>query len=405
MMLTNTAVKNAKPKQKPYKLTDGDGLYLLVKPNGGKYWRFKYMYLKKEKLLAFGTYPEVSLQEAREKRMATRKLLASGADPSRKRKEEKRKATYNAKNTFQTVAAEWFETNKPKWTPDHAERLWRRLELHMIPEIGDRPIAELKALDLLDALRKVEKRGTTETSHRLLQTCTVIFRYAVLTGRVQYNPTQDLKGALVPHKAESHPTIQAKELPDFFQQLEAVETSPLNKLAIRLLMLSFLRQGEMRQARWEDIDFDAKEWRVPAATTKMRTLHIVPLAKQTIKLLKEIKKLTGDNEWLLPAQQRRRNAVMSENTINHVLRKMGYKDKLVGHGFRALASTTLNEMGFPPDVIERQLAHMERNKVRAAYNRAEYLPQRRDMMQKWADYLDKMEKEEKVITGNFKAKG
>lgn len=404
MMLTNTAVKNAKPKEKPYKLTDGDGLYLLISPNGGKYWRFKYRHVGQEKLLAFGTYPEVTLEQAREKRRAARKLLAGGADRGRKKKEEKRRAIYNAGNTFQAVAKEWFETNKPKWTPEHAVRLWRRLELHMMPEIGNRPIAELKALDLLDVLRKVEKRGTTETSHRLLQTCGVIFRYAVLTGRVQYNPTQDLKGALVPHQAESHPTIQSKELPDFFHQLQAVETTSLNKLAIRLLMLSFVRQGELRQAKWEDIDVHAKEWRLPAHTTKMRDLHIVPLAKQTIALLKELNQLTGDSELLFPSQQRRRHAMMSENTINHVLRKMGYEGKLVGHGFRALASTTLNEMGFPPDVIERQLAHAERNKVRAAYNRAEYLPQRRDMMQKWADYLEKAERNEKVITGNFKGK-
>jgi integrase len=396
MMLTNTAIKNAKPKEKPYKLTDGDGLYLLIKPNGGKYWRFKYMYLGKEKLLALGTYSEISLQDARDKRLASRKLLANGADPSSTRKEEKRQAIYNSENTFQVVAKEWFDTNKSKWTPDHAERLWRRLDLHMMPEIGDRPIADIKSLNLLDAIRKVEKRGTTETSHRLLQTCGIIFRYAVLTGRIQYNPVQDLKGALVPHKAENHPTIQAKELPDFFKQLEAVETTYLNKLAIRLLMLSFVRQGELRQAKWEDIDPKAKEWRLPAHTTKMKDLHIVPLAKQTIQLLAELKKITGESELLFPSQQRRRHAMMSENTINHVLRKMGYKDKLVGHGFRALASTTLNEMGFPPDVIERQLAHAERNKVRAAYNRAEYLPQRREMMQHWADYIDKASKSNPV---------
>jgi integrase len=262
MLLTNTAIKNAKPKDKPYKLADGDGLYLLVKPNGGKYWRLKYRYVGKEKLLALGTYPEVTLENAREKRLAARKLISNGADPSRKRKEEKRRAAYNIENSFQVVAKEWFDTNKPKWTAEHAERLWRRVELHMVPEIGNQPIADIKALDLLDALRKVEKRGTTETSHRLLQTCGVIFRYAVLTGRIKYNPTQDLKGALVPHRAEGHPTIQAKELPDFFKQLDAVETSDLNKLAIRLLMLSFVRQGELRQGKWEDIDLKAKEWRL-----------------------------------------------------------------------------------------------------------------------------------------------
>lgn len=387
MPLTDTAIKNAKPKAKPYKVTDGDGLYLLVKPNGGKYWRFKYLYVGKEKLLALGTYPEVSLGDAREKRFTARKLLANGADPSSKRKEEKRRKAYNVENSFQVVAKEWFDVNKPKWTPDHAARLWRRLERHIMPCIGDRPIVEIKSLELLDVLRKVEKHGITETSHRLLQTCGVIFRYAVLTGRIQYNPIQDLKGALAPHTSKSHPTIEAREIPDFLRQLDAVETTGLNKLAIRLLMFTFVRQGELRQAKWEDVDITAKEWRLPAHTTKMRDLHIVPLAKQTIALFAALKRLTGDGDLLFPSQQRRRHAIMSENTINHVLHKMGYKDKLVGHGFRALASTTLNEMGFPPDVIERQLAHAERNKIRAAYNRAEYLPQRRDMMQKWADYL------------------
>lgn len=398
-MLTNTAVKNAKPRTKPYKLSDGKGLYMLITPNGGKYWRVKYRFAGKEKLLSLGTYPEISLEEAREKCGAARKLVANSVDPGYRKKAEKRRLVYNMENSFQVVASEWFETNKPKWTADHAGRLWRRLELHMMPEIGNRPIAEITALDLLDALRKVEKRGSTETSHRLLQTCGIILRYAVITGRIRYNPTQDLKGALVPHKAESHPTIQAKELPDFFKQLEKVETTPLNKLAIRLLMLSFVRQGELRQAKWEDINFETKEWRLPPHTTKMKDLHIVPLAKQTIKLLQALKTMTGEGELLFPSQQRRRHAMMSENTINHVLRKMGYKDKLVGHGFRALASTTLNEHGFRPDVIERQLAHMERNKVRAAYNRAEYLPERQKMMQWWADFL-----EEQQIDKRFKPK-
>jgi integrase len=399
MLLSDIKVQKAKPQNKPYKLKDGEGLFLLIHPNGGKYWRFRYMYAGKEKMLALGTYPEISLLEARDKRLAARKLVAAGSDPGLQKKQEKRRAIYNAENTFQAVAKEWFDTNKPKWTPEHAERLWRRLELHIMPEIGDRPIIDLKALDLLDALRKVEKRGTTETSHRLLQTCGVIFRYAVVTGRIKYNPTHDLKGALAPHKPENHPTIQAKEIPDFLKQLILVETTRINKLAIRILMLTFVRQSELRQAKWDDIDLRAKEWRLPAHTTKMKDLHIVPLAKQTIKLLEELKKLTGEGELLFPSQQRRRHAMMSENTINHVLKKMGYKDKLVGHGFRALASTTLNEHGFRADIIERQLAHAERNKVRAAYNRAEYLPDRIKMMQWWADYLDRADRNEsKIIT-------
>ncbi len=388
MPLTDIAIRKAKPTDKPYKLADADGLYLLVSPNGGKYWRFKYYFVGKEKLIAFGTYPEVSLIEAREKRIAARKLLANSTDPNSQRKEAKRKLVYGIQNNFEAVAKEWFETNKPKWVPDHAARLWRRVEANILPELGDRPIAEIKPLELLEVIRKVEKRGATELSHRLLHSCRAIFRYAVLTGRAEYNPAQDLQAALVPHKGTNYPTILAKELPDLFKKLDAVDSAALSKLAVRLLIYTFVRQGELRQSKWEDIDFKTKEWRLPAHTTKMRDMHIVPLAEQVIELLEELKKLTGDGELLFPSQQRRRHAMMSENTINHVLRKMGYKDKLVGHGFRALASTTLNEMGFPPDVIERQLAHAERNKVRAAYNRAEYLPQRRDMMTKWADFLD-----------------
>jgi integrase len=279
--------------------------------------------------------------------------------------------------------------------------LWCRVEANILPELGNCSISEIKSLELLDALRKVEKRGATELSHRLLQTCGVIFRYAVLTGRAEYNPTIDLRGALMPHKAESHPTIAAKELPKFFGKLTEVETSPQNKIAIRLIMHTFVRQGELRQAKWEDIDMEAKEWRLPAHTTKMRDLHIVPLSKQSLRLLKQLKELTGHGELLFPSQQRRKHAMMSENTINHVLRKMGYKDKLVGHGFRALASTTLNEMGFRPDVIERQLAHAERNKVRAAYNRAEYLEDRKKMMQHWSDFLEATATGGKVIYGKF----
>jgi len=388
MMLTHAAVKNAKPKPKPYKLTDGDGLYLLVKPNGSKYWRFKYLYQGKEKLLALGTFPEVSLDEARDKRLAARKLVAAGGDPGAQRREEKRRKAYDAGNSFQVVAKEWFETNKPKWSPRYAARLWRRLSANTDSEFGDRPIGEIGSLDLLDAIRKIEQRKATDLSHRVLQTCGAVFRFAVLTGRIKYNPVQDLQGALVPHKGKNHPTILARQLPDFFKRLETVKTSALNKLAIRLLLLSFVRTGELRQAKWQDIDVKAKEWRLPAHTMKMREEHIVPLARQTIILLAELKTLTGASELLFPAQQRRRHAIMSENTINHVLKDMGYKRKLVGHGFRALASTTLNENGFAPDVIERQLAHAERNKIRAAYNRAQYLPERRKMMQWWADYLD-----------------
>lgn len=389
MPLTDTAIRNAKPKDKPYKLTDGEGMFLLVQPNGGKYWRLKYRHTGKEKLLALGTYPEISLLDAREKRLAARKLLAEGQDPSSKKQEEKRFASFKAQNTFMAVAEEWFVTNKPRWTPAHAARLWRRMEYSVFPEIGNRPIAEITSLELLEVFRRVEKRGATHTAHRLLQTCSAIFRYGVLTARTTYNPTSDLRGALVPHVFTNHPTIAAAGLPEFFTKLAAIDTTRQSKIAVKLVMLTFVRQGELRQAKWADIDFTANEWRLPAHTTKMRERHIVPLALQTVALLRELQALTGQKELLFPSQHNRRHATISENTINHVIHRMGYKGKMVGHGFRALASTTLNEMGFRPDIIERQLAHAERNKVRAAYNRAEYLAERREMMQHWADFMEK----------------
>ncbi len=402
MHLSDKAVRNAKPAVKTYRLKDGDGLYLQVDPRGSKYWRLRYFHLGKEKMLALGTYPEVSLAEARGKRLDARKLLAAGTDPGTKKKDDKRMAKFHAGNSFGSVAQEWFETNKGKWSNDHADRLWRRLEANLIDELGDRPISEIKAIELLDAFRVIEKRGATELAHRLLQICSNIFRFAILTGRATYNPAGDLKGALKPHKAQNHPTIKAQEIPDLLEKLEAVDTSPQNKLAVELLLITFVRTGELRQAQWDDIDWKAKEWRLPAHTTKMKDEHIVPLSTQALATLERLREHTGWGKLLFPSQQRRKNPIMSENTVNMVLHKMGYKDQLVGHGFRALASTTLNEHGFRPDVIERQLAHAERNKIRAAYNRAEYLPERREMMQWWGDFVSgKSKTKPKVISANF----
>jgi integrase len=389
MSLTDTFCKNAKPLDKPKKHYDEKGLYLEVMPNGSKYWRFKYRYANKEKRLALGVYPEISLKAAREGREEARKLLVSNIDPVQKKKSDKVQTTLNANNCFQVIAKEWHELNKSKWMPSHAVITWNRLENHVLPLLGNRPIAEIKPLELLDTLRKIEKKGATETSHRMLQICNGIFRYAVIIGHIEYNPAIDLAGALISHKSSHYPTLAAKDLPSFFQKLENAVTSQQNKLAIKILMLTFLRQGELRHSKWQFVDLEAPEWRLPAHITKMGDNHIVPLCKQSITLFEQLNKFTGYSEYLFPSQQRRKHAVMSENTINKVLHNMGYKGKFVGHGVRALASTILNEHGFRMDVIERQLAHMERNKVRAAYNRAEYLAERREMMQWWGNYLEK----------------
>ena len=402
MPLTNTEIKNAKPAERMYRLSDGDGLFLQVTPKGAKYWRFRYLYVGKEKMLALGTYPEVSLAEAREKRTTARKDVAAGIDPSAKKQREKKLAIFKANNTFEGVAKEWHDKQKSKWSADHADRIWQRLKPNILAPLGNRPISEIEPLEILDALQKVEKRGATDLSRRLLQTCTQIFRYAIVTKRAAYNPAADLRGALKPHKSENYPRIEAKEIPTFLKKLETVGTSDQNRLAIRLMMLTFVRTIELRRAKWADVDFNAREWRLPAHTTKTKKAHIVPLAKQSIEILRELEKLTGGKELMFPPQMHCRHMMMSENTINNVLKKMGYKGKMVGHGFRGLASTTLNEMGYAPDVIERQLAHKETNQVRAAYNHAQYLPQRRTLMQDWADFVEKSANGGTVIVADFK---
>jgi len=402
MPLTDTAIRNAKPRAKPYKMMDAKGLFLFVHPNGGRYWRLRYLFGSKDKTLALGTYPVVTLADARDLQIAAKKLLQAGKDPGEERKAERREAVLNAENTFKSVAEEWRHANRARWTPDHAANTWSRLECHAFPSFGNRPIKAIKPADVLAMVKKIEAQGTTEMSHRVLQICGAVFRYAVASGRVEYDPTPSLRGALVSHKVKHYPTLTVKELPDFLKSLEKVKTTALNKLAVRLLLLTFVRQGELRQAKWEDVNFETKEWTLPAETTKMRETHVVPLSKQALALLKELKALAGDNphNLLFPSQNRQKNPMMCENTVNNVLKRMGYAGKMVGHGFRALASTILNEQGFRADVIERQLAHKERNKVRAAYNRAEYLEERTAMMQHWADFVD-AQAGGNVIAGRF----
>lgn len=387
MALSEVEIRKAKATEKVYALIDGYGLKLLINPNGSKLWRYRYEYLGKESSLSLGAYPEVSLIEAREKRLEARKLLIANIDPAARRKEERRLAKFNVDNSFRAVANEWFDIARKKWSPDYAQKLWRRLEIHIMPALGSRPIAEISTLELLEALRRPEQTDKIDTAHRALQACSSIFRYGVLTQKVKYNPAIDLQGALQSHKPVNYPTIGHNQLPEFFERLEAARTSNLTRLAIKFLMLVFVRQGELRQAEWSDIDFNASEWRVRAETTKMRTLHHVPLVAQSVKVLRDIEQITGNGKYVFSTQQSLLNPIMSENTINQVLKRMGYKGVLVGHGFRSLASTVLNENGFRADVIERQLAHMPRDQVRAAYNRAQYLPERRAMMQWWADYL------------------
>ena len=390
MALTDISLRNAKPKEKQYKLSDTNGMYLLVTPTGGTYWRLKYRYGGKEKTLALGTYPEISLKEARVKRDEARKLIASGVDPSLVKKEMKLKQYLHTESAFEKIAREWHEHQALGWTPRHSSYVLRRLEADIFPLLGDRAINEITAPELLGALREIEKRGAIDIAHRAAQTCGQIFRYAIATGRAERNVAADLRGALKTRKKENYSRLEAKELPEFLAKLTIDNGDAQNKLAFKLLILTFVRSGELRGARWEEFDFEKAEWRIPAERMKMRDPHIVPLSTQALEVLKQLDSVKIPNREHLFPNRNNPMKCMSENTLLYTLYRMGYHKKATPHGFRATASTILNEHSFRPDAIERQLAHAERNKVRASYNHAQYLPERREMMQWWGNYLEEL---------------
>ena len=385
--LSDVKARNAKPRPKPYKMSDGDGLFLLITPSGSKYWRMRYFFAGKEKLLALGVYPEVSLADARERRAQARKVLAAGNDPGEVKKETKRLRIENSLNSFEVVAREWFDRHGHKWAPTTSDAKLIRLERHVLPKLGPRPIADITAPEVLSVLRVVEEKGTLDTAHRVMQMCGQIFMYAIATGRAVRNPVPDLRGALRTATVKHRSYLKENELPLYLQKLAAFDGHPQTMLALRFLLLTFVRTIELRAAQWTEIDWDKAEWRIPAERMKMRELHIVPLSMQAIAVLRELQIYSGNRGYVFP-NQINSTKCMSENTILFALYRMGYHSRATGHGFRSTASTILNENGFSPDVIERQLAHSERDKVRAAYNHAQYLPERRKMMQWWADFLD-----------------
>jgi len=389
MALSDAKVRNAKPGLKPYKIADGDGLFLLVTPSGSKYWRLKYRFSGREKLLALGVYPEVSLGDARDQRAQARRILAGGDDPGEAKKEAKRVAVLKFENAFEVVGREWFEKREHEWAASSAKTMLSRLERHVFPKLGNRPVAEITAPEVLAVLRVVEGRGALDTEQRVMQTCGQIFMYAIATGRAERNPVPDLRGALKTPVTKHHSYLRAADLPDFLRRLDAYDGSIQTKLALRFLLLTFVRTNELRAAEWTEIDFDRAEWRIPGERMKVREQHLVPLSRQAVALLRELQKHTGNRQFLFPNQHNLKT-FMSENTMLYALYRMGYHSRTTGHGFRSTASTILNEHGFQPDVIERQLAHCERNKVRAAYNNAQYLAERRRMMQWWAQYLDEV---------------
>ena len=384
-MLSETAIRAAKPREKPFKLSDERGLYLLINPSGSRWWRFKYSRFGKERGLSLGVYPDVSLALARKRRDEARTQLAEGIDPSHKRKAEK---LSNA-NTFRAIAEEWLALQKPTLAPKTFSKAKWMLESFIYPRLGDTPIAKVTAPDLLAALRKIEVRGTHETAHRTKQRCGQIFRYAIATGRAEQDVSAHLRGALAPVVTQNRAAVtDPSAVGQLLRAIDGYAGSSVTAYAVKLAPLTFVRPGELRLARWTEFDLENAEWRIPAERMKMGELHIVPLARQAVQLVKELQSISGAGEFVF-CSLRTGKRPMSDNTVNAALRRLGYaKDEMTGHGFRALASTLLNEQGWHPDLIELQLAHAERNKVRAAYNRAQRLPERRKMMQTWADYLD-----------------
>jgi len=387
MALSDVKIRNAKPQSKPYKLSDGNGLLLYMHPAGGKYWRMKYRWAGKEKQLALGVYPDVGLGDARNRCSEARKALAAGSDPSAVKKEAKRLILAKSENTFEVIAREWHKSNLHTWTPKHGTNVLKRLEGDIFPKLGNRAIAEISAPDLLSTLRIIEKRGALDLTQTIAQYCGRVFSYAIATGRCDRNPSPDLRGALKTPVRKHHAHLKSDELPEYLQKLEPYDGEPQTRMALKMLLLTFVRTTELRGAEWAEIDFDKAEWRIPAARMKMKDPHIVPLCTQAIAILRELQKHTSNRQHIFP-NHHKPSAFMSENTMLYALYRMGYHSRTTGHGFRATASTILNEQGYPPDVIERQLAHCERNKVRAAYNHAQYLPERRKMMQWWGDYID-----------------
>jgi len=322
MPLTDTTIRKAKPKSKPFKLSDSGGLFLLVQPNGSKWWRYKYRFGGKEKLLALGSYPEVSLAEARERHLQARKLLAAGSDPSEAKRVAKRLVSIKAENTFESIAREWHEQNSNKWSKIYADDVTKRLENHIFPKLGHRPLAEITTTDVLEVLRVIEKSGALDMAQRLMQTCGQVFRYAITTERVDRNPVTDLRGALKTPVRKHHSYLKASELPEYLQKLENYDGNLETKLALKFLLLTFVRTVELRGAEWSEINFDKADWRIPAERMKMKDLHIVPLSTQAIAVLEELKKHTGNRKHLFP-NQHNPVSIMSENTILFALYRMG----------------------------------------------------------------------------------
>ncbi|MEG0432417.1 MAG: tyrosine-type recombinase/integrase [Morganella sp. (in: enterobacteria)] len=402
MTLTARQVETAKPKEKSYKLFDGGGLYLEVTAKGSRYWRMKYRFSGKEKRLAFGVFPVVTLAEAREMRNQAKKVLAAGGDPGEIKKEEKAIQKLSTGNTFEAIAREWHKSKADRWSLRYREEIIDTFEKDIFPYIGKRPIAEIKPLELLETLRKMEKRGALEKMRKVRQRCGEVYRYAIITGRAEYNPAPDLASALTPPKKQHFPFLTAEELPYFLKDLAGYTGSVITKTATKIILLTAVRTQELRFARWQDIDLEKGIWEIPAEVMKMKRPHVVPLSKQVIELFNSLKPLSGHYELVFIGRNDHRKPI-SKESINQVIELLGYKGRQTGHGFRHAMSTILHENGHNSAWIETQLAHSDKNAIRGTYNHAQYMEGRREMMQWYADYMDELEGSlDNVVNVNFK---
>ncbi|EJD6310800.1 tyrosine-type recombinase/integrase [Klebsiella variicola] len=400
MKLTARQVDTSRPKDKPYKLSDGGGLYLLVNSNGSRYWRLKYRIAGKEKLLALGVYPDITLAEARQKRADAKKILAAGGDPGQEKQEEKQAKEQAVANSFERLAMEWHTHKSTSWSEGYAEHLLMYLKKDIFPFIGQKAITDISQVEMLNVLRKMEQRGVLDKLKKTRQACRQIFTYAIITGRAEHNPVSDLAGALKSPKQQHYPHLLVDQIPDFLRALSEYSGSTITRNATRLLMLTGLRTIELRASEWVDIDFDKGVWNIPAERMKMRRPHLVPLSIQVRELLEEIHQLTGRGKYVFPGRNDA-GKPMSEASINQVIKRIGYDGKATGHGFRHTMSTILHEQGYNTAWIETQLAHVDKNSIRGTYNHAQYLDGRREMLQWYADYMQALENGENVVHGSF----
>lgn len=386
MPLNDMQIRRAKPEVKAYTLGDGQGLSLLVEPNGSKSWRFRYRYAGKPKMISLGVYPTITLAEARARRDEARKIVAAGKNPSEVRKEQKLALRIQSENAFEKIAREWHQMKSAKWSAGYASDIIEAFQNDIFPYVGTRPVGEIKPLELLNVLRKIEKRGALEKMRKVRQRCSEVFRYAIATGRAEFNPAADLSSALEVHKSNHFPFLKSDEIPDFLRALDSYAGSRLVQIATKLLMVTGVRTIELRAALWQEFDLDNAIWEIPAERMKMRRSHLVPLSTQALGFLNELKSMTGNYRYVFPGRNDP-NKPMSEASINQLIKRIGYGGKVTGHGFRHMFSTLLHEQGFNSNWIEIQLAHVDKNSVRGTYNHAQYLEQRRQMLEWYSKKL------------------